>query len=124
MVSDHPLPSYFHLKIHNIETQKKRPKAMDWPPSRKSTFVNSKASLTPVLRGTPPSNTTTLGSRAVFPPFIYFVRSLSVLHSTSASEARLLLVAGVFHILSFIVLFLPFTFVLAAKSIHRPRFLT
>ena len=30
-VSDHPLPSYFHLKIHNFETQKKCPKAMDWP---------------------------------------------------------------------------------------------
>ena len=28
-VSDHPLPSDFNLKIHNFETQKKCPKAMD-----------------------------------------------------------------------------------------------
>ena len=28
-LSDHPLPSYFHLKIHNFETQKKGLKAME-----------------------------------------------------------------------------------------------
>ena len=49
-VSDHPLPSYFHL---NKKHKKKCPKAMDWsrPPPltekfhKKATFGTSKASL-------------------------------------------------------------------------------
>ena len=43
-VSDPPLPSYFHLKIHNFETQKSVPKL--WIGRRRSTSGNWKSSLT------------------------------------------------------------------------------
>ena len=46
-VSDPPLPSYFHLKIHNFETQKSVPKL--WIGRRRSTSGNWKSSLSVVI---------------------------------------------------------------------------